>query len=114
MLHRSCPDLRESKTACRRFRIPGTEFQFLSVQLGFWIPIIDEILDSLSCVLDSKRKIFPGIWIPLYGANSSLLPISQVNSRFCIPDSKRKIFPGIWIPLYGANSSLLPISQVNY
>ena len=86
MLHRRCPDVRESKTACRGFRIPGTEFQFLSVQLGFWIPIIDEILDSLSCILDSKardsrfqQKNFPGIWIPLYGANSSLLPISQVN-----------------------------------
>ena len=56
MLHRSCPDVRESKTACRGFRIPGTEFQFLSVQLGFWIPIIDEIIDSLSCILDSKAQ----------------------------------------------------------
>ena len=56
MLHRSCPDVRESKTACRGFRIPDTEFQFLSVQLGFWIPIIDEILDSLSCILDSKAR----------------------------------------------------------
>ena len=38
------------------FRIPGTGFQYLSVELGFWIPIVSGIPDSLSCIPDSKTK----------------------------------------------------------
>ena len=34
------------------FQIPGTVFQSLSVELGFWIPIVSGIPDSIS-------KIFP-------------------------------------------------------
>ena len=43
MLHRSRRDLREFKTALGYwiprpgFQIPGTGFQFLLVELGFWI-----------------------------------------------------------------------------
>ena len=36
------------------FRIPGTGFQSLSVELGFWIPIVSGIPESLSCIPDSK------------------------------------------------------------
>ena len=36
------------------FRIPGTESQSLSGELGFWIPIGSWIPDSLSCVSDFK------------------------------------------------------------
>ena len=42
------------------------EFQCLSVELGFWIPIVSLILESMSCLPDSKakdsgfRKKFPG------------------------------------------------------
>ena len=36
------------------FRIPGIGFQYLSVELGFWIPIGSGIPDSLSCIPDSK------------------------------------------------------------
>jgi len=32
----------------------GTGFQHLSVELGFWIPIVSGIPDSLSCIPDSK------------------------------------------------------------
>ena len=39
--------------------IPGTGFQYLSVELGFWpwIPIVGGIPDSLSCIfLDSNTQ----------------------------------------------------------
>ena len=39
-------------------QIPGTDFQFLSVELGFWIPIVSGIPDSLSCIPDSKAQDF--------------------------------------------------------
>ena len=46
-----------------RFRIPWS----LSVKLGFWIPIVSGIPDSLSCIPDAKDQIsdstsknFPG------------------------------------------------------
>ena len=39
-------------------QIPGTGFQSLSVELGFWIPIISGIPDSLSCIPDSKTQDF--------------------------------------------------------
>ena len=38
------------------FRIPGTGFQYLSVELGFWIAMISGIPDSLSCIPDSKTQ----------------------------------------------------------
>ena len=37
-----------------RFRIPWS----LSVKLGFWIPIVSGIPDSLSCIPDSKAQDF--------------------------------------------------------
>ena len=39
-----------------RFRIQGTGFQYLSVELGLWIPIVNGIPDSLSCIPDSKTQ----------------------------------------------------------
>ena len=33
-----------------------TGFQSLLVELEFWIPIVSWILDSLSCILDSKAQ----------------------------------------------------------
>ena len=38
------------------FQIPGTGFQYLSVEIGFWIAIISGIPDSLSCIPDSKNQ----------------------------------------------------------
>ena len=43
-------------TPRRGFQIPGTGFQFLSVELEFWIPILCGIPDSLSCIPDSKAQ----------------------------------------------------------
>ena len=40
----------------RGFRIPGTGFQSLSVELGIWIPIVRGVSDSLSCIPDSKTQ----------------------------------------------------------
>ena len=40
----------------RGFRILGTGFQSLSMESGFWIPIVSGIPDSLSCILDSKAQ----------------------------------------------------------
>ena len=61
------------------FRIPGTGFQFLSVELEFWIPIVSGIPDSLSCIPDSKDQesrfhqqkfSYSEILIPLHGVIS--------------------------------------------
>ena len=38
------------------FRIPDTGLQYLSVEHGFWIPIISGFPDSLSCIQDSKTQ----------------------------------------------------------
>ena len=48
-----------------RFQVTG--FQYLSKELGFWIPIDCGIPDSLSCIPDSLSKNFPdsGIRTPL-------------------------------------------------
>ena len=50
------------------FRIPGTGFQSLTVELGLWISIINGIPDFLSCIPNSKaqdsgfhKHIFPRI-----------------------------------------------------
>ena len=40
------------------FRIPGPEFQSLTVELGFSIPIVSRILDSFSCIQNSKTPHF--------------------------------------------------------
>ena len=40
----------------RRLRIPGTRFQPLSAELGFWIPVASEIPDPFSCIPDSKAQ----------------------------------------------------------
>ena len=54
----------------RGFRIPGSWFQYLSLELGFWIPVVSGILDSLSRFPDSKdqdsgfhKQKFLGFWI---------------------------------------------------
>ena len=43
----------------RGFRIPGNRFRIsLSVELGFWIPIVSGIADVLSWITDSTAKRF--------------------------------------------------------
>ena len=48
---------RESKTAIStEFYAMDSKFQSLSVERGFWIPIVSGIPDSLSCIPDSKAQ----------------------------------------------------------
>jgi len=47
--------------ARRGFWIPGNGFQFLSVEVGFWILIVSGIPDSLSFILVSTNNFS---WIP--------------------------------------------------
>ena len=39
------------------YRIPGTGFQSFSMELGFWIPIVGGIPDSLSCTPNPHAKV---------------------------------------------------------
>ena len=54
--------MRESRTVLDSgfhdcgIRIPGTGFQYLSVELGLWIAVVSGIPDSLSCIPDSKTQ----------------------------------------------------------
>ena len=41
------------------FRIPGTGFQSLSMEHGFWIQIVNGIPDSVSCIPGSIARDFP-------------------------------------------------------
>ena len=54
-----------------RFRIQDTGFQYLSVELGFWIPIVSEIPDSTTKDSGFHKQKFPGIRISLHGTNIS-------------------------------------------
>ena len=65
------PRVRESKTVLD-YKSHSTDsiFQSFSVELGFWIPFLSGIPDSLSCILGSKaqdsgfnEQNFPGIRI---------------------------------------------------
>ena len=62
---------RQSWILDRGFRIPGNWFQSLWVELGFWIPVVHGIPDSLNCIPDSKaqdsrfhKQNFPGFGNP--------------------------------------------------
>ena len=70
---------RQSRILDSTLWIPDSGFQFLSVELEFWIPIVSGIPDSLSCIPDSKaqdsrfhQQKFPDseILIPLHGVIS--------------------------------------------
>ena len=76
----------------RGFRIPGSWFQYLSLELGFWIPVVSGILDSLSCIPDSKdqdsgfhKQKFLGFWI--LQAKISQIPESgfPYTGRYVMP-----------------------------
>ena len=69
------PDVKESKRSWILLDstpwIPDSSYWILdslSVELGFWIPIVNGIRYSLTCIPHSKSKNFPesGILIPLH------------------------------------------------
>ena len=72
----------------RGFRIPGTRFLTFPVELGFRIPMVSRIPDSLSCVPDSMSKKFSDsvISIPLHRVKikfqSGPASIAQVRKRY--------------------------------
>ena len=62
---------RQSWILDRGFQIPDSWFQSLWVELGFWIPVVCGIPDSLSCLPDPKaqdsrfhKQNFPGFGNP--------------------------------------------------
>ena len=56
----SSPHVRESRTILvSRFRIQETGFQYLSLKLGFWIPIVSEISDSTTKDSGFHKQHFP-------------------------------------------------------
>ena len=50
------PGLSANRPSHNWVQIPGTGFQFLSMELGLWIPIVSGIPDSLSCIPDFKAQ----------------------------------------------------------
>ena len=66
------PHVRESKT------VLDSGFQYMSVERGFWIPVVSGIPNSLSCIPDFTRTEFS--WIP--DSASKNFPDSgiQINS----------------------------------
>ena len=84
------------------FRIPGTAFQSLSVEVAFRLPIVSDIPDSLSCILDYKtpesgfhEQEFPGYRIPQ-------AKISRIQESG---------FPYIWAMKFQTPSAILARNQ---
>ena len=60
----------------RGFQIPGTGFQSLSVELGFWIPVVGGIQNSLSCIPDSgfdKQKFIGFPYLGRYMRHTAVI-----------------------------------------
>jgi len=78
------PHVREFRT------VLDSGFQYLSVELGFWIPIVSGIPDSFSCILDSKpqdcgfhNQNFPGFQIPQAKISQILESLIWGDMTFC-------------------------------
>ena len=71
----SSPYVRESSTVLDSgFHAVNSGFQYFSLELEFWIPIVSGIPKFLSCIPDSKtqdsefhKQNFLGFWIPQQG-----------------------------------------------
>ena len=63
----------------------------LSVELGFWIPIVNGILDSLSCIPDSKAHGFRN---PLHRPIYALLIKREVTVAVYWPSPFFLVFSG--------------------
>ena len=66
----------------------------LKVRLGFQIPVVRGIRDSLTCIPDSTNKNFPdsGIWIPLHCTRGEIYKqnVSDIYSTLYLP-----LFPSL-------------------
>ena len=88
--------VRESKTVPRHgFRIAGTGFHSLSVELGFWIPIASGIPDFfMSCIPDSTSKFFSDFGRfhkPNFSGfqNPDSLTSGELNVSFFLPSTQK-------------------------
>ena len=94
MMSTESPHVRESKTVPRHgFRIAGTGFHSLSVELGFWIPIASGIPDSLSCIPDSTNKFFSDFGFHAQNfsgfQNQDFLTRGELNVSFFLPSTQQ-------------------------
>ena len=83
-------------------QISGTRFQSLSVELGFRIPIVSGIPDSLSWIPDSKAQDFwlhehnfPGFRNPINGSETNLGLVIKLALNLLGKDKDKLI--NIWI-----------------
>ena len=76
----------------RGFLIPGTGFQSFSVELGFWIPIVSGIPNSLSCIRDSGFHKQKFIGLPYLGWYMRHTAVIWYRAR------KVKVFNTVWLP----------------
>ena len=90
MMSIESPHVRESKTVPRhRFRIAGTGFHSLSVELGFWIPIASGIPDSTSKFFSDfgfHTQNFSGF------QNQDSLTWGELNVSFFFNFQNRKVY----------------------
>ena len=79
-----------------------TGFQYLSVELGFRIPIVSGVLDSLSCIPDSKaqdfwfhKQNFLGFRNPINGSETNLGLVIKLALN--LPGKDKDKLINIWI-----------------
>ena len=96
MMSTESPHVRESKMVPRQgFRIAGTGFHSLSVELGFWIPIASGIPDFfMSCISDSTSKFFSDFGRfhkPNFSGfqNPDSLTWGELNVSFFLPSTQK-------------------------
>ena len=79
---RECKRVLDSGFHSRGFRIPGTGFQSLSVEVEFWISIVSGIPDSLSCISDSKAPENSGFRSTIF-SDSGFTVLILLGAKSC-------------------------------
>ena len=103
----SSPHVRESRTVLdSRFRIQETGFQYLSLELGFWIPIVSEIPDSTTKDSEFHKQNFSIFRNPRFPY------IGQISRRRKIYIRWAKEFC-VLISRYIENQIRIEVSHVN-
>ena len=88
----SSPHVRESRTVLdSRFRIQETGFQYLSLELGFWIPIVSEISDSTTKDSGFHKQNFPIFRNPRFPYMGRISPKRKIYIRWASRDIENQI-----------------------